>query len=168
MTVRFSPIARLFGALAVLIGSFWITLKTLDYIDDNKHSATLEITEDRRPTNWKTSGSASYDIRGDAIVMHGPNYIFVENDCKLCIEAEFSISLQRAGIANMQLLFLSPAGTAISEPTVQSISEMEGKVARVRAAAPPGTSKVRALIYSPQTGDVATFTNPIVRIRLKP
>lgn len=168
MTLRFSLIARLFGALSVLFGSFWITLKILDYVAENKRSTTFEIVEDQRPTSWKTSGSASYDIRGDTVVMHGPNYIFVENDCKLCIDVEFSISLQHAGIANMQVLFLGAVGTPISEPIVQSISGADGKVARVRAAAPPGTSKIRALIYSPQSGDVATFTNPMVRIRRRP
>ena len=151
----------------MLVGSFFITLKVLDYTDDTKRepsSTTSRKIEDIRPTSWKKSGGASYDVRGGYIVMHGPNYIYIETDCKQCSKAEFSISLQNASIANMQLLFLNLAGTAASEPAVQNLSGMGGKVIELRAAAPPGTSRIRALVYSPQSGDVATFTDPILRI----
>lgn len=141
-----------------------------DHLDEAEHARNnivAETIEDTKPSRWTTFGNASYEAHDDSIVMRGPNYIFVEIDCKPATETEFSINVDHAGVANMQLQFFTVGGTAISEPAIQDISGMVRKIAKVRAIAPAGTSKVRVLMYSPQSGDAVIFMNPTVRMRYR-
>jgi hypothetical protein len=169
MPTPFVSVVRLVGAGSILIGSFFLTLKILDYLDyarEEQSQADSIFAQVIRPKNWGTSGGASYSVQGDTFVMHGPNYIFTETDCKPSVEAEFSLALQHAGAANIELLFLGPTRIPVSEPAIQDISGVDKKVVDLRAVAPPGTAVVRALIYSPRS-DAITFSDPTVRLHLK-
>jgi hypothetical protein len=167
MRARLGPFGIFLAGAGVLCGSFWITLKLLDRTDNGGREATAaaaETVKNVSPNQWLTQGKASYELRGDTILMRGPNDIYADIDCPTGTEAEFSIDLDHAKIANMQLIFLDDKGGAISAPVIQDLSAMENKPERLSAVSPPGTSKVRVLIYSPQPGEAVTFKNPILRM----
>lgn len=165
MSARGRFIFRFLVSVVVLVGSFWLTLAILGYLDDLRVTRAAETVEEVRPNSWRTSGGASYDVQGDAIVMRGPNFIFFERGCDQCAAVDFSIDVQRAGTANVQLLFLDSNEAAVSQPIIQTISEMTRKVAQVSATAPPGAAKVRILVYSPRSGEAVTFANAVFRSR---
>lgn len=168
MSARGRVIFRFLVSVVVLVGSFWLTLAILGYLDEIRvNRVAAETVEEVRPSSWRAAGGASYDVHGDAVVMRGPNFIFLERGCDQCAAADFSIDVQRAGTANVQLLFLDSNEAAVSQPTIQTISEMTGKIAQVSATAPPGAAKIRILVYSPQSGEAVTFANAVFRSRAR-
>jgi hypothetical protein len=153
------------GAVAIVVASFFFTLSILDYLDRTTESASKEL----HPAVWRTFGKASYGIRGDTIVMRGPDNIYTETECDSSkCEVEFSIFIEWADAANLQLLFFDLRGTALAEPAIETITDARGRTVEIRAFTPPRTKTVRAIIYSPQQGDAVVFRDPVVRVRPSP
>jgi hypothetical protein len=151
---------RVAAALAVLAASFWITLVVLDYFEP--------VTKELRPTSWKTFGKASYDIRDGVVFMRGPNHIYVETECDVdqC-DVEFSSFVERAEVANIQLVFFNLRGLPNSDPVVHDLANVRRKPVELRASAPVLTRKIQLLIYTPQEGEAVAFSNPILRVKPK-
>ena len=156
---RFGMLAfRAAAGLVVVAASFWITLNILSYLGPQD--------KELRPTSWKTSGKASYDLRDGKVIMRGPNHIYVETDWDASEgEVEFSMFVERADVANVQFAFFNIRGAAISEPVVQDFSNVRGKVVSLRADAPLFTRKIQLLIYTPKDGEALAFSNPILRVK---
>jgi hypothetical protein len=156
---------KIIGALTILMGSFWITLKSLDYIAISNQEAREAATKEIRPTTWKTSGGASYEIRNGMVIFHGPDYIFNQVYCgSLVSNIKFSIFIERADEANMQLTFLGAQG-AIGEPLIQNISGMTNQIAELRSSSRTGSGIIQAIIYSPRKTDTVVFKDPFIECK---
>jgi hypothetical protein len=102
------------------------------------------------------------------VIMQGPNHIFTQLQCGSLdsdinfseSEVKFSIFLERAGEANMQLMFRNAQGNPIGEPAVQDLGGMTKRMVELRAKTRPGTRTVQALIYSPRGSEAAVFNDP--------
>ena len=162
---RLPPLALwAIGALAIVAGSFWITLKVLDYSGASDQKLQQSATKEVRPTSWQTFGRASYQIEDGTVTMQGPDQIFNLLECgSVTSSVDFSIFVESAGVANMQLMFVNPLGGMIGDPAVQALSEKTRGKTTVHGNTPAGTRMVRALIYSPQGGKVVVFEDPAIK-----
>jgi hypothetical protein len=156
-------IFRAVGAVAIVAGSFWMTLKVMDYIDISNQQARQAATKEVQPTTWKTFGKATYEIRDGVVIFSGPNYIFNQLECgSRKSNIRFSIFVERAGEANMQLVFLNAQLAPVGEPVTQYLGGMTNRTAELRTATRPGADTIQALIYSPREGEAAVFKDPFV------
>ncbi len=150
----------------ILMGSFWITLKSLDYIAISNEEAREAATKEIRPTTWKATGGASYEIRDGMVVFHGPDYIFNQTNCgSLVSNIKFSIFIERADEANMQLTFLNAAVGTIGEPQIQTITGMTNQIAELRSLTRQGANIIQAMIYSPRQTDTVIFKDPFIECK---
>jgi hypothetical protein len=157
---------KIIGALMILMGSFWITLKSLDYIAISNEEAREAATKEIRPTTWKTSGGASYEIRNGMVIFRGPDYIFNQVYCgSLMSNIKFSIFIERADEANMQLTFLNAAAGTIGEPQIQTITGMTNQIAELRSLTRQGANIIQAVIYSPRQTGTVVFKDPFIECK---
>jgi hypothetical protein len=157
---------KIIGALMILMGSFWITLKSLDYIAISNQEAREAATKEIRPTTWKTTGGASYEIRNGMVIFHGPDYIFNQVECgSLRSNIKFSIFIERANEANLELTFLNAGAGIIGEPLIQTISGMTNQTAELRSPTRQGAGIIQAIIYSPRETDTVVFKDPFIECK---
>ena len=95
--------------------------------------------------------------------MQGPGQIFNLLDCTSASSTVgFSILVERASVANIQLIFFNADGAAIGDPIIQTLNATALGPTKISGKSPPGTASVRALIYSPQMGEAAAFKDPVI------
>jgi hypothetical protein len=101
-----------------------------------------------RPEGWHAMGAGSYRIRGDAVVMEGPNQLFTVRDCLAArCKVTFSVQVRRAESAQMGVYFIDDKGRTIAEER-RPIPGGPGQ-ARMELVAPAATRKVRAFLHTP-------------------
>lgn len=162
-----SILLGIIGGLVVLVGSFGLTLYVMEYIDVWKQQEREAATAEVRPTTWQTSGEASYEIRNDSVAFSGPDYIYNEVACgSLDSKIRFSIFVEHAGRANLQLQFISKENGPIGEPVVTDIEGIRNQAVEIRADTRRGAGLIRAIIYSPEhISEVVVFNNPFIECK---
>ena len=156
---------RAAGALVVLIGSFFATLKLLDRQDVKDPSSNI-IVAHVKPSDWRLFGRATYDIKGDAVLMRGPGYIYKEEECGTSrCSAEFSIYVDQTGPANIELMYVRYSGTSVGEGTIREITGRAGTQQTVQAQSPAGAQRVRAVVYAPSAEPGVIFREPVLIVK---
>jgi hypothetical protein len=150
------------GALAILLASFFATLKWLDAGAESADPNPVSV----RPAQWDVAGGASYEAKDGTVSMHGPGHVYAEAECPKPARCtiEFSIFVERAGTANIGLIFLRSNGSPTGETAVQPITGIAGRPAAISAQTPPQTRRVRAIVYSPTADAQVVFREPVLTI----
>ncbi|HTE75113.1 MAG TPA: hypothetical protein VK653_00040 [Xanthobacteraceae bacterium] len=167
---RFSITSLVFATLAgavVLVGSFLLTSYVLDYIDLWKQQQRAAATVEVSPISWQTAGAASYELQNGSVVFNGPDNIYVELPCgSLVSKIRFSVFVEHAYSANLQLQFISKEIGAIGQPLIQDISGITQKTVEIRSNTRQGAGLIRALIYSPENrSEAVIFKDPFIECK---
>jgi len=167
---RFGFASLLLGTIGggvVLGGSFGLTLYVLAYIDTWKQQEREAATAEVRPTTWQTSGEASYEIRNGSVVFSGPDSIYNEVACgSLVSKIRFSLFVEHADQANIELQFISKEMGPIGDPLVQDIGGISNQAVEIRADTRLGAGLIRAIIYSPENkSEVVAFRDPLIECK---
>jgi hypothetical protein len=169
-TARFATTSLVFGTIGgavVLVGSFLLTSYALDYIDLWKQQQRAAATVEVSPISWQTAGAASYELQNGSVVFNGPDYIYVEVPCgSLVSKIRFSVFVERAHSANLQLNFISKEIGPIGQPLLQDISGIIQKTVEIRSNTRQGAGLIRALIYSPENrSEAVIFKDPFIECK---
>jgi hypothetical protein len=150
------------GGAVVLIGSFVLASYVLDYIDLWNQQERAAATVEMRPTSWQTAGAASYELQNASVVFNGPDYIYIEVPCgSFASKIRFSVFVEHADSANLQLHFISREIGPIGQPLIRDIAGISQKTVEIRSDTRQGAGLIRALIYSPENKSGAVvFKDP--------
>ncbi len=162
----FNVLAAIGGAV-VLVGAFLVASYALNYIDVWNQQQRAAATVEMRPSSWQTVGAASYEIQNGSVVFNGPDYIYIEIPCgSLVSTIRFSMFVDHAELANLQLHFISKEMGSIGAPLIRDIDGTVQKTVEISSNTRQGAGLIRALIYSPQQkAKVVVFRDPFIECR---
>jgi hypothetical protein len=155
------------GGAVILIGSFLLASYVLAYIDFWNQQERAAATVEMRPTRWQTAGAASYELQNASVVFNGPDYIYIEVPCGSFVsKIRFSVFVEQADSANLQLHFISKEIGEVGQPLIQDLGGISQKTVEIRSSTRQGAGLLRALIYSPENKSGAVvFRDPFVECR---
>jgi hypothetical protein len=158
-------VVLLLGGPGVLVLSFFATFAIIDYVDTYNRTERAAATKDIWPTNWTSVGKASYELRNGAVILKGPDAIYTDIACGSFVSnIRFSIFVQRARAASMQLQFLSSMGP-IGKTLVQEISGVTNKTAEILSPTRQGSGTLRAVIHGVDEGEAVVFKDAHIECR---